>query len=637
MKTLLQKYIDIIDDPKTGMFFWKDHRETSKQFADKMKTEDDMEGLKYLMLESDNLKINKSIENGLSPTMRGTREEGGKTIEVIYPDYTLYEESDYDYFEKRYNETNNAYLKTEYGLMLFAKGRIMRNDQKISLYDTLVQLIDLYKAKALEEGDTLYLHPMDSRIFDTMELLNRSGKTLNDKTEIFINKIQEWLINMDFDHEAFVAYAMFVAEASVSHKKLFKPYINTSKVKTKIEDGVAHYEAKKISSAILLCQKLVKFNESYQLVSNNIYHERLGILYETQGDLQLTNNPFGSAKNYEDSILHLHFSKNQIALDRVSKKYEENKGKMQMGIISTKASEDSMKKVNEFIDAIIEKRSPEAIIAILYGSSLFPAADTVEKEALKASQQNSMINLATTVSMDKYGNTIRLYPNTEDKLLYHKIQIICTNHDLSLQLQWHVVKRAIREKIISFDHIKEMLESTWLNTEVKWHSGGEIESTIPLKSILPGIQYFFNEVEKWLFDEEKKYVADMVLCSDSLTTKIEMILRLMARRINLPTFKYTVENEVFVSHEKNLREIIDILNGHISDDDINLIRFVLNEKGGSNIRNRVAHGLVDYQEYTPAIPLTMITLIIRLSQYAINVNQNVSEEEKINETADQSK
>ncbi len=54
---------------------------------------------------------------------------------------------------------------------------------------------------------------------------------------------------------------------------------------------------------------------------------------------------------------------------------------------------------------------------------------------------------------------------------------------------------------------------------------------------------------------------------------------------------------------------------NFDENDRLLIKFVLTEKAGLNLRNRVAHGLMDANEYTFDNIVALFLIILKLSKY----------------------
>jgi len=165
-----------------------------------------------------------------------------------------------------------------------------------------------------------------------------------------------------------------------------------------------------------------------------------------------------------------------------------------------------------------------------------------------------------------------------------------------------------------------LLEHTWLNQPLEWLRHGEAHEVIPLKAILPGIKNFFDELDKAIKDES--YRPDLTLCSDSMGTKIEMILRFICKKMDIPTFNYTEHKGHILTDEKTLGMLISNLDDVLPANDMILIKYLLNEKAGLNLRNRIAHGLMDSDEYNPSVPLTLLMIILRLSQFKFEPTTN---------------
>lgn len=251
------------------------------------------------------------------------------------------------------------------------------------------------------------------------------------------------------------------------------------------------------------------------------------------------------------------------------------------------------------------------------GHRIFPTSDALKTQATQAmTGGNSFINYAMVHSYDKYGNTLRIYSTDEERELYHKLYFLSINYQYGVQIIFQILSRAIRKQILSFENIKSVLEKTWINQPVEWMRHGANHSVIPLNAILPGIENFINEIEKWSKSED--YTPNFVLCTDSMATKIEMLLRYLCKHLEIPTFQYHEQRGVILTEEKLLGKLLENLEGKLHDDDYTLIKLLLNEKGGQNIRNRVAHGLVDADEYSYGKPLALLGLILRLSQYRID-------------------
>ncbi len=620
MSVLLEEYQRTIDSSDLDVkAVNRELRATINHFNTRMSEQGDAEGLKYLQLESDLHAITKSIEDGLIPVMQRTRHSSeGKTVEVLWPDYTVYRSEELDYFQKRYNETSNLFLKTEYGLLLFLKRRLQHDNDRKALCSNLINLAKMYHSKIFvdDEGDNFYSHSFNNRLIDTLAIYTQSPNLQND-FEAFIKLIENWLFNCSVEHKGFITLSYFVTQSFSENKKKLRSIINADKIIAKLEEAIQHFSTLNLHSAISLTQKAVLFCYSFKPNDNNKFVFQLANFHEAAGDEEVKKgHAVGAIKDYEDALSNFHLLKDQLSIDRVSKKYEANKGKFKLGTVSVETSEETAAATGKFINGIVDKKSPELIISCLCGYHIIPKADGFKDMAKKQSTNNSFLNHVTVQSLDKFGNTLRVYVTQEEHDFYNLMNVINMSHQFSVQIIYQILMRSLTSGFFSYENVKIALEETWLNEPVEWLKHGNEHEVIPLSAILPGVKNFFEEMGLRIKDDT--YLPNLTLCSDSMATKIEMILRYMCKNMDIPTFRYREQGGVILTDEKPLSNLIEDIEGKIELDDTILIKYLINEKGGFNIRNRVAHGLVDANEYSPAIPLTLLAIILRLSQYTFN-------------------
>ena len=617
MSTLLEEYQKKVDSSNVDVRTVNGElRATINQFNEKMTEQTDTNGLKFIQLESDMHAITKSIADGLTPVMQQTRQtDDGKTIEVLWPDYTVYGKGELDYFEKRYNETANLFLKTEYGLLLFLKRRLQHDNDRTALCNNLIDLAKMYHSKIFsnDEGDNFYSHSFHNRLIDIMGIYIQSPN-LNADFEAFIKLIENWLINCPVEHKGFITLSYFVTQSFSDNKKKLQSVIAVDNIIAKIEQSIQHYSTSNLHTAISLTEKAELFSNSFKPNDKAKFVLQLANFYEAAGDAEVQkDHAIGAIKDYEDALSNFHKLKDEVSIERVSKKYEANKGKFKLGTISVETSEKTATATGKFINGIVDKKSPALIIACLCGYNIIPRADGLKDMAKKQSASNSFLNHVTAQSLDKFGNTLRIYVTKEEHDFYNLMSVINLSHQFSVQIIHQILMRSLKAGFFSYENVKNALEDTWLNEPVEWMKYGDEHQVIPLAAILPGIKNFFEEMDRRIKDDT--YIPNLTLCSDSMATKIEMILRYMSKNMGVPTFRYIEQGGVILTDEKPLSKLLEGVEGQIEEDDTILIKYLTNEKGGFNIRNGIAHGLVDANEYTPAIPITLLAIILRLSQY----------------------
>jgi hypothetical protein len=112
-----------------------------------------------------------------------------------------------------------------------------------------------------------------------------------------------------------------------------------------------------------------------------------------------------------------------------------------------------------------------------------------------------------------------------------------------------------------------------------------------------------------------------VSSTDSLVLKAEYFLREFCYSLGIATFKQNPKQQNIIM-EKTLDDLLNYLDGKLSADDHFFIKFILTEKAGYNLRNKVAHGLMDNVEYGLEYPILAIIIILKLSNYQFVPTKN---------------
>jgi hypothetical protein len=128
----------------------------------------------------------------------------------------------------------------------------------------------------------------------------------------------------------------------------------------------------------------------------------------------------------------------------------------------------------------------------------------------------------------------------------------------------------------------------------------------------PSIKVLFEEIKKWRIDTQ--YVPNVISAIDSLTLKAEYFLREICYRLGVRPFKQKPD-EPGVIMEKTLGDLLRDLRGKLPDEDIEFFKYTLSERSGYNMRNKIAHGLMDDIEYGFEHLLLSLIIILKLSNY----------------------
>jgi hypothetical protein len=111
-------------------------------------------------------------------------------------------------------------------------------------------------------------------------------------------------------------------------------------------------------------------------------------------------------------------------------------------------------------------------------------------------------------------------------------------------------------------------------------------------------------------------VPGFILCTDSLTLKIEGLFRSFSEQLNIPTS---------VGKKKGIQEILlhdvihnEIIQKYFNEEDLLLFDYVFSNEGGLNLRNNIAHSFYTENEYHPEKMFLLLVVLLRLGKYNIN-------------------
>jgi hypothetical protein len=110
----------------------------------------------------------------------------------------------------------------------------------------------------------------------------------------------------------------------------------------------------------------------------------------------------------------------------------------------------------------------------------------------------------------------------------------------------------------------------------------------------------------------------MVLAIDSLTLKIEGLLRDMCEFSGIATFYQTKDKKGRnIVREKDLHALLheDKIKELFDEDDLLFFRFLLVEQAGLNLRHRIAHSLLYFREYSIDLMHLLMLALLRIGKY----------------------
>jgi len=645
----LEKYLKKIDessyDCKDAHTINKEFQQVCSQLYDEGKQDivaiADIDRQVFSVQKSFDKKINieKGIINGLSWQMSGTQTlEDGSQVPLYWPDVTKYIQQDFEYFEKRYNECKNLFAKTEYGLMVYFGEKTVtsrHNNFKRQLCNELFQLSKEYHCKADKGGKKNHyvLH-----FFHSLRMA--FGIAENSKLEPeFTNLIQyifhthqDWDIAKDGTLRILLDLSGLLSDHFGSSSKL----IDFQKVIDKNLEGAKELEKTYVWGAMYAIDRNIaieqKRNKSVADLLNykaKLY-EKLATDAESKTNLACVSFAENALRIYQQLDLSTDIS-------RLEKYYAELRGKFRLSEIRRELPKEYEVSMNERILLAIADNDERGIINHFITSPWYDTIQNIEDRSVELRKQTVLLSMLPTSIMDKFGNTVDVFYTDEEKEKYNFWNSYTFNFQIGTQTMHRFFIEAYKTQKLNYASVLSYLEDTWFNEVIIRSYHGQTVEVKPIDTLKPGLKRIFEELDKFFVDNT--YQCDFVTITDSLTLKIEGLLRYFCEKIGIATFKTRQKGSDKLVMEKLLDDLLaDIaheppLNPEQKtnfDEEVRiLIKYVLAEKAGLNMRNAVAHSLMDIFEYSFEHVVILFCIIIKLSKYKFietkgENNENIS-------------
>lgn len=344
----------------------------------------------------------KGTINGLSWQISGTRTlEDGSQMPLYWPDVANYTVKDFEYFEKRYNECNNLFAKTEYGLMAYFGQRTpssRHNDFKRQLCSELFELTKHYLSRTNGE-------PSDSHSITHFFLSLRLTIGIAEKSNLepestnlvryIYNKQQNWDISNEYVLPALLNLSAILSDYfSLSNK-----IIDFQKVIAKNMEAAEEFKETDIWGVM----SLVDHNLIIEQKRNNLNTDLLVFkakLYERLAKDAENNRNLACVGFAENALRIYQQAKLPDDINRLEKYYSELRGKFGMMETSVELLKEHVDNMNEHISNAVAQNDERGIIQHFIDS---PWYDTIKdiKHLSEKSKWRDRLSKIMSIPLDR--------------------------------------------------------------------------------------------------------------------------------------------------------------------------------------------------------------------------------------------
>lgn len=570
----------------------------------------DAEKAKKCQIELDTLNFITN-SNTLSCTYAGTNSEGSP---FEYPNIKLFKDDDFVYLIKRLNETNNEYLKARYSHVLWHSPKKHVDYAKIATKSYLEIAKLLYQT--IDESD---IKSLGIHVTNTLENAILIASQLKDKN--ILDSAKNFLLRIvrDFSRKDSQYLNTSLLLFMLDQKKVFKRD-DFEGLEVEIYD-IAQAEGDFRKIDVLQLGKKVDL----KLGNNNLFWDKeIAECYESMSYKRDDDTKLVSTQFAQEAAKYFKLAKEENKTQELTERYQHLKENMRLGKFSTKIDlTEIMDFVREFSDEVSNKRIEQILPTLMYDRNILPSYSELEQQANNQKKNNPILFLATTSIIDNNGHISEYFSSDKDSFHHAILQ----NFDFSLLFYRNHLLREIFFKSVLKGNITPskftqfMREKTWLGQNItRTYKQGEQEVYNWLNLIMPSINEYLAQLHFYLTNQNNP--LNFVLCIDSLTIKIEGILRDMVNMGGGTSFLFKLDKAgKNVAREKDINALLheEVIKTLISKDDLLFLKYLLVEKAGLNLRNKVSHSLFRHsQSYSIEYMNLLIVAILRLAKNEYN-------------------
>lgn len=278
-----------------------------------------------------------------------------------------------------------------------------------------------------------------------------------------------------------------------------------------------------------------------------------------------------------------------------------------------------MVEYRKYADELSNRDSFTIIHNLITDKGLLPTYDEMEKLANEKNKNNFLSSITNSSIIDRNGNTAQYFSDEEESKYFEILQ----GYNFSLQISKNNLIReiffsSIKKKKLTSNSILEYLNKySWLGKELKMESSGSRTQTYCwLALIAPSLNEYFVNLEFYLRNPVN--YPNFILCIDSLSLKIEGMLRDICEFKGVTTYEFRIDKKGrTVSQEKDIHKLLyeEEITELIDKDDLLFFKFLLIEKAGYNLRHKVAHSLMTFYEYNIHYMNLLIMAVLKFGKY----------------------
>ncbi|AID41460.1 DUF4209 domain-containing protein [Staphylococcus xylosus] len=513
-----------------------------------------------------------------------------------WPDIKKFNDEQLKYYEKRLYETNNIFLKVRYSDFLIEYGgkKITKSkyDVSQSLLSSLVYICEHYR-EASNYNSAI------SRLVE-VSLLMKNQEKLKQAIELIYLRINELDKQNEYSGVNVLSKLVRKILNSKHNDMISKSYLNESiKVLEKVTKK--YFEDKNYDLYRRICKELIKYRKfsfiSIERISE--LQKEIGKSYELEAEYQqgrqnkslLVKASFleKAMKHYKEIGEIEKINEMKILVKRTYEEYEKS-NEMSLIRIPIEFPEEEIDKI---VECFISSDIQNSLDKIANSNDLIPKITVIEEQVDKLSKEFPLQDLISKGLLNDGKKIVETTTKENNKTINFNINYM---HYLNINVE--LLLKAIFDKLISEFEIST---EDFMKKFNRW----ELLDNKNIPFIEHGISRFL----------EKDYLSALHI----LVPQLESTVRRMFSKTGYSTTSIRKGN---TQQEVTFNEFLlraDIRSA-LGNDVHKLIQIVMVEQSGLNLRNEIAHGLIELHNINYTKCILVIYLFLILTRYEIDID-----------------
>jgi len=588
-----------------------------QRFRDDKYNAKDMETVKLAQLEMDifNFIIR---DNKLHSMWSGSNQEGKP---FSYPSLDNFKPDSFEYIKNRLNETKNIYLRVRYAHLLWLSPNKNQKYAQLAIDDYLQiieEQIERFKTGEIKDAPHKILYYLKNAFYLAIQIKYKIDECIS----LIIEQIKNYNSIKTKNH--FLQYNLLrvISENFKIYKDLLNEEIidivwNISNYLETEEEFHPAIQMLELGEELSNKLKLNKYD--WIKIKANIFEKLLAKSHDNLSAITYCQQALDNYKQIKDIA----------KIKELEKKFIELKTNAGMQEFSQKIDLEKYIEHCKNVAEEIAKKDPDEILkTLMHAKDILPNKKELEEAVKSQAELTPFLHILPITVYDQSGNPIQHFYSENEKLYFHILESY--GHALSMQyfyLIHYIIYTCVRENKLNINTVLNFFEkNSWFGKTYTKKIMGREYSFNWLSQITGSLNEYFVQLKNIIHNPN--YYPDLVMPTDSLTVKIEGLVRDLCGFNGITTFMQTKDkNDKLIIKEKDLNMFLreEEIEKIFNPDDLLLFKYLLIEKKGYNLRHKVAHGLMNFSDYSIDNLHLLFICLLKLGMYDFTKkNEDVS-------------